>query len=101
MEKFIYYNELYLIYKNLLNDNYQDIFDLYYGDNLTMQEIADIKDMSKARVGVIIKNTENTLDKYEKTLHILKRNEKLKELLELNDIDKIKKEVMKIVKGEE
>ena len=100
MEKFIYYNNLYLIYKDLLNDNYKEIFDLYYGDNLTMQEIADNKNLSKARVGVIIKNVEKKLDKYEETLKIASRNESLKELLKVNDLLTIKREIEKLLKGE-
>ena len=40
MEKFLYYNELYLIYKGLINTKTIDVFDLYYGENLSMQEIA-------------------------------------------------------------
>ena len=100
MEKFIYYNNLYLIYKDLLNDNYKEIFDLYYGDNLTMQEIADNKNLSKARVGVIIKNVEKKLDKYEETLKIASRNESLKEMLKVNDLLTIKREIEKLLKGE-
>ena len=100
MEKFLYYNELYLIYKDLINDKNREVFDLYYGDNLTMQEIADIKKISKSRVGIIIKNVEKKLDNYEKFLNIYKKNKKLNELLELDDLDKIKKELDKIIKGD-
>ncbi len=100
MEKFIYYNELYLIYKDLLSDKEIDIFDLYYGDNLTMQEIADNKNISKARVGVIIKNVEKKLDTLEKALKVFKLKEELNEIIELNDIKEIKKRLSNIVKGE-
>ena len=100
MEKFIYYNELYLIYKDLLSEKEIDIFDLYYGDNLTMQEIADNKNISKARVGVIIKNVEKKLDTLEKALKVFKLKEELNEVIELNDISEIKKRLTNIVKGE-
>lgn len=100
MEKFIYYNELYLIYKELINDKNSEVFDLYYGENLSMQEIADIKKVSKSRIGTIIKSVQEKLDKYENALNIYKRNEKLSVLLEVNDINKIKKEIEKIIKGE-
>ena len=100
MEKFIYYNELYLIYKDLLSDKEIDIFDLYYGDNLTMQEIADNKNISKARVGVIIKNVEKKLDTLEKALKVFKLKEELNEVIELSDIKEIKKRLTNIVKGE-
>lgn len=100
MEKFLYYNELYLIYKDLINDNSSEIFDLYYGENLSMQEIADIKNISKSRVGMIIKKAQEKLDNLENALGIYQRNEKLNNLLEINDISKIKLELEKIIKGE-
>ena len=100
MEKFIYYNELYLIYKDLLSESEKDVFDMYYGDNLTMQEIADNKNISKARVGVIIKNVEKKLDTLEKALKVFKLKEELNDVLELNDINEIKKRLNNIIKGE-
>jgi predicted DNA-binding protein YlxM (UPF0122 family) len=100
MEKFIYYNELYLIYKGLLKNEASDIFDLYYGDNLTMQEIADLKKISKARVGVIIKNTCKKLDLYESKLGIYSKNKRLEKLIDNNDINNIKDEIKEILKGE-
>ena len=100
MEKFLYYNELYLIYKDLLNDKTSEVFDLYYGENLSMQEIADIKEISKSRVGMIIKNVEKKLDKYESILKIYEKNTILNNLLSINDLDKIKSTIREIVKGE-
>ena len=100
MEKFLYYNELYLIYKDLINDKTSEIFDLYYGENLSMQEIADINNISKSRVGIIIKNAEKKLDTLENALRIYEKNNKLNNLLEINDINKIKEEIEKIIKGE-
>ena len=100
MEKFLYYNALYLIYKDLLNDNNKEVFDNYYGNDMTMQEIADLKHISKSRVGVIIKNVEKKLDKYESTLKIYEKNEKLNNLLKLEDINKVKKGIEEILKGE-
>lgn len=100
MEKFLYYNELYLIYKGLLNNNNSEIFDLYYGENMTMQEIADLKNISKSRVGSIIKTVEKKLDKYESILKIYVKQEKLNNILELDDIEKMKKAIVSILRGE-
>ncbi len=100
MEKFLYYNALYLIYKDLLNNHNSVIFDLYYGENMTMQEIADSEGISKSRVGSIIKNVEKKLDKYEDALKIYQKNERLNDLLNWNDLTKIKLEIKKILKGE-
>ena len=100
MEKFLYYNELYLIYKELFTENMQEVFDMYYGENLTMQEIADILNISKSRVGSIIKRVEEKLDKFEKLLKINEKNKKISELLEVEDIEIIKKELELLIKGE-
>ena len=100
MEKFLYYNEIYLIYKNLINDRSSEIFDLYYGDNLSMQEIADIKGISKSRVGIIIKNVEKKLDYLENSLGLYEKNNKLNSLLDIDNLCVIKKEIEKIIKGE-
>ncbi len=100
MEKFLYYNELYLIYKNLLNQNNSEIFDLYYGENMTMQEIADNMQVSKSRIGSIIKNVEKKLDTYEKALGIHKKNEELNQLFNLQDAKEIKEQLEEILKGE-
>ena len=93
MDKFLYFNELFLAYKELLKDNSRAIFDLYYGENMTMQEIADYKNISKSRVGSIIKNVENKLLNYEDKLKIVFKKNKLEEILELNDINDMKKVV--------
>lgn len=98
MEKFLYYNELYLIYKDLINDNNSEIFNLYYGENLSMQEIADIKEISKSRVGLVIKNVEKKLDNYENILNIYKKNNELKELLNINDLKLLKERIENIIK---
>lgn len=98
MEKFLYYNELYLIYKDLINDNNSEIFNLYYGENLSMQEIADIKCVSKSRVGLVIKNVEKKLDNYENILNIYKKNNELKELLNINDLKLLKERIEDIIK---
>ncbi len=100
MNKFEYYNALFLIYKDLIKENNREIFDLYYGENLTMQEIAELKGISKSRVGSIIKNVENKLDNYENKLKIVSNNLKLQKVLELESADLIKKEIEDILKGE-
>ncbi len=96
MEKFIYYGILFDIYQNLLNNSSIEIFKLYYEENLTLQEIADNLGVSKSYIGRIIKNTEKKLDELESTLHIYENKNKIKKLLEMNDIDKIKEELKKI-----
>ena len=97
MEKFVYYGELFDIYKDLLAKNVQNIFSLYYEDNLTLQEIADNLNVSKSYIGNIIKKCEKKLDSFEDKLHIYENNRILNNLLEINDIDEIKRIIKNIV----
>ena len=67
MDKFLYYNELFLVYKDLIKESNREIFDLYYEDKLK----------------VVLKNI------------------KLEHVLELNDINEIKKEINDIINIDE
>ena len=72
MNKVIYYNELFSYYKELLTLKEQEVFSLYYEENLSMGEIALIKNISRSAVGFKIKKVEKKLDDYEK---IIKKRE--------------------------
>ena len=96
MEKYVYYGMLFDIYQSLLKDNREEIFKLYYEENLTLQEIADNLGVSKSYIGKVIKDTEKKLDELESKLHIYENKSKIKEILDMDDINKIK-EVLKEV----
>ena len=97
MADFIYYGELFNIYKSLLNESNCKYYSLYYEENLSLQEIADIENVSKSYVGNLIKKTTEKLIEYEKNLQIYESKKKLKEIVELTDLEKIKKEINKII----
>lgn len=97
MEKFVYCNYLLEIYKDLLTEKNYQIFNLYYGENLSISEIAELEKVSRSFVGSSIKNTEKKLEIFEKKLQILKKNQQLEKLLEINDLSKIKKELQRIL----
>ncbi len=96
MDKLIYFNQLFDIYGNLFTDNQKEIFKLYYEENLSLQEIADIKKVSRAFVSKSINQTEEKLEEYENTLKYLYLKEKINKILLLNDINKIKDELNKL-----
>ena len=97
MEKFIYYNNLFLIYKDFIKESNQEVFDLYYGDNLSMQEIADLKNLSRSRIGAVIKETEKRLDYLENNCNLYELKCRLQELLNVEDITEIKKGIKEII----
>ena len=41
MDKFFYYNNLFSVYRNLLTLKEQNVFSLYYEENLSLSEIAE------------------------------------------------------------
>ena len=98
MKDVLKYNELFDVYKNLLKDDEINVFSDYYEEDLSMQEIADNYGISKAAVGKKIKNIENKLENYEEKLNIIKNNEIIEQLLEENDIKKIKEKLSIILK---
>ena len=68
MNEFVYYGELFNIYAFLLTKKQQEIFSLYYEENLSMSEIAEYKKVSKSYIGKIISDTKKKLDYYEDNL---------------------------------
>ncbi len=97
MNKVMYYNELFSYYKELLTKKEQEVFSLYYEENLSMGEIAQIKNISRSAIGFKIKNVEEKLDNYEK---ILKKREifhKLQKTISKIDNNLIKLELEKII----
>ena len=97
MNKVLYYNELFSYYKELLTKKEQEVFSLYYEENLSMGEIAQIKNISRSAIGFKIKKVEEKLDNYEK---ILKKSEifhKLQKIISKIDDNLIKLELEKII----
>ena len=90
MEDLVYYNELFLIYSSLLTENEINSFKDYYFEDLSLSEIAENKGISRAAVQKTIKNVIDKLISFEDKLHIYENNNKLKDLLDEDDINKIK-----------
>ena len=77
MEKFLYYIELFNIYKCLFTEKKQDILDLYFNENLSLSEISNLKNVSKSYVGKIINESEKKLDYYENSIGYYKLLKKM------------------------
>lgn len=95
MEEFLYNGELFDIYGTLLNESNKKFYKLYYEENLTLQEIADLENVSKSYVGNIIKKTSEKLKEYESVLHVYENKKLLSDALLVNDLDKIKQMIKK------
>lgn len=95
MEEFLYNGELFDIYGALLNESNKKFYKLYYEENLTLQEIADLENVSKSYVGNIIKKTSEKLKEYESVLNVYENKKLLSDALLVNDLDKIKQMIKK------
>lgn len=96
MENMIYFNDLYDLYESLLTDKEKQTFIDYYQEDLSLSEIASNRKVSRSAVS---KNINNVLDKlkyYESHLHMYQKKEKLRNLMNTNDIDNLKKGLEKL-----
>lgn len=93
MDKVVYFNNLFTIYRELLTLKEQEIFSLYYEENLSMGEIALHKDISRSAVGSTVKIVEKKLEKYESILNVLSKEKRLQEIISQCKDEKLKKEL--------
>lgn len=78
---------LYEIYKSQLTSKQAIVFEQYYYDDLSINEISEISGVTKNAVFNSLKKTEKRLIELEKNLHIYYNYEYNIELLEANLID--------------
>ena len=97
MKEFVYYNDLFDIYGLLLTEKEQDTFRDYYQEDLSLSEIAEENNISRAAVQKTIKNVLDKLNYYEEKLHLFDKNNRLRELLDVSDIGVIKNNIEKIL----
>jgi predicted DNA-binding protein YlxM (UPF0122 family) len=87
-----YLLSLYEIYSNLLSEKEKSYFEYYYFEDYSLQEIADNNEVSKAYVGKYINGIEKKLYNFEKSLNLLNKRNKIKQIikdLDENTKDKI------------
>ncbi|MBO7536236.1 MAG: transcriptional regulator, partial [Bacilli bacterium] len=75
-------SSLYDLYKNLLTDKQRSYFEDYYFNDLSLFEIADNAHVSRNAIYDQLKKVTDNLDNYENKLGLLKKENKLNELLE-------------------
>ncbi len=84
-EEYIYYNNLFDIYGELLTAREQEIFNLFYEEDLSLGEIATHSNVSKSSIGKTIKVINQKLEKYEEKLKIPNKKEKIAKILKNNN----------------
>lgn len=82
--------ELFEEYKNLLTDSQKNIFLDYYMYDLSLSEIAENNNISRAAASDSIHKSLVKLFEYEEKLHEVSFKKKVKEAIDKNDISIIK-----------
>ena len=102
LERTIYINDLFQLYGKLLSDTQQEIILDYYEYNLSLSEIAENRNISRAAVDDALKKGVKKLEKYEEDLKFYQRNEDIKSLinrLKENNLTDEEKEIIKEIEG--
>lgn len=96
------FNDLLAWYGSLLTENQFNISQNYYGDDLSLAEIAENNGVSRAAIQQTIKRSEELLEDYESKLNVVKKfkarrcqYEKLKKL-KIEEVDDIVLQLEKI-----
>ena len=86
----VYLNNLYDIYKNLLSDKEQNIFENYYMEDLSLSEIAENESVTRNAIHKSLKTVEEKLNSYENKLNFYQKKEDIYKSIDENNINKIK-----------
>lgn len=86
LEKKEQLNKLFDMYQTLLTDRQIEYFKYYYQDDYSLQEIAELLDVSRNAIFDQLKNVQQHLYTYEEKLNLLKNK-----LLRLDIIDQLEK----------
>ncbi len=97
MQKDLSFSELYDEYKSLLTENQAEIFNLYYLCDLSLGEIAEIKNISRQGVSDTLSKTRELLKNYEHNLKLLEKKRNLSALANSLTNGEIKTELLKII----
>lgn len=95
-EEYIHYNKLFDLYGNLLNEREKEIFTLFYEEDLSLQEIASVRGVSKSAIGSAITTINKKLDAYENKLGFLKKISLLDTLVEKIEDKDLKEKIKKV-----
>lgn len=78
MDKILENTLLFDYYSSLLTKKQYDTYEMYFNEDFTIQEIADIQHTSKQAVSDLLKRTSKNLKDIEEKLKLVKRHEEIR-----------------------
>lgn len=97
IKEFIRINELLARYGKLLTDKQQEIMQLYFGLDYSLQEISDNLHISRAAISDAIKQATAHLEKYEEVLKLNERSQKVVTIIEALQKQDLTKEQLALI----
>ena len=91
MEKYVYLNELYDLYSELLTDKQRKYFEAYYFNNLSYGEIGAEYKVSRNAIYHQLKLIEEKLNFFEEKLNLYRKKQKVNDIIDLIKDKKIKR----------
>lgn len=92
-----YIVNLYLIYKEFLNEKERNYFEYYYFEDYSLGEIADLYEVSRSYASKYLNQITSKLIKFEEMLKINDRNNKIKELLTSVKDDEVRSKIEELL----
>lgn len=83
MEKFVYLNELFDLYGDLLTEKQQTYFKDYYFENLSLGEISENYNVSRNAVFNQLNQIEEKLNFYEEKLKLYSKKQEINDIIKL------------------
>ncbi len=97
MENREHLNKLFDIYQKLLTSIEQDTFINYYQEDLSLNEIAENRHITKSAVAKTLKQVSSKLNHYETILKLLETKTILTNLLKEQNLKTIKQKIEEII----
>ncbi len=92
-----YVVNLYLIYKEFLNEKERNYFEYYYFEDYSLGEIANLYEVSRSYASKYLNQITSKLIKFEEILKINDRNNKIKELLTSVKDDEVRSKIEELL----
>ncbi len=99
MEEFVYFNNLYDLYKELLTDRQRQYFVDYYQNNLTLSEIGENNNVSRNAVHKQLKDTIKLLESYEQKLKLFSKFTKIFEIIRKTNNEDLINKIERVIEG--